>query len=144
MAIAANPVLCLSGADVAMLVDPAVVTAALAEGFKALSRGELQALVRTSDVICLTTSSASAVIDSGWVAAGSHVTSLGYTPPGTELPSGLIDRVSLYVEATTTFESSPVGCAELAGRRAAQALTRLCSTSRWATRGKIWRGKIWS
>ncbi len=80
----------------------------------------LEAAVRTSDVICLTTSSATPVIDDAWIKPGTHITSVGYTPPGSELPRALIDRAALFVEAMNAFEPAPVGCAELAGRDPAQ------------------------
>ena len=80
----------------------------------------LEAAVRTSDAVCLTTSSATPVIEDGWIKPGTHVTSVGYTPPGSELPRALIDRAALFVEAMNAFEPAPVGCAELAGRDPAQ------------------------
>jgi ornithine cyclodeaminase/thiomorpholine-carboxylate dehydrogenase len=77
---------------------------------------DLEPAVRTADVICLTTSSATPVIDDTWVLDGCHVTSVGYIPPGSELPLALIDRTALFVEAMSAFSPAPVGCAELAGR----------------------------
>jgi ornithine cyclodeaminase/thiomorpholine-carboxylate dehydrogenase len=77
---------------------------------------DLQAAVRTSDVVCLTTSSATPVIEEAWVQRGTHVASVGFAPPGSELPAALIERASLFVEARTAFAPAPVGCAELAGR----------------------------
>ena len=77
---------------------------------------DLETAIRTSDVVCLTTSSATPVIDADWIRPGSHVTSVGYAPPGSEVPPGLIDRASLFVEALAAFQPAPVGCAELAGR----------------------------
>ena len=77
---------------------------------------DLEAAVRDADVICLTTSSAVAVIDDAWIKPGAHVTSVGFTPPGSELPIALIDRATLFVEAMAAFSPAPVGCAELAGR----------------------------
>jgi ornithine cyclodeaminase/thiomorpholine-carboxylate dehydrogenase len=77
---------------------------------------DLEAGVRASDVVCLTTSSATPVIESDWVPAGCHVTSVGFAPPGSELPTALIDRSRLFVEAMSAFSPAPVGCAELAGR----------------------------
>ncbi|MGE0699305.1 MAG: ornithine cyclodeaminase family protein [Hyphomicrobiaceae bacterium] len=77
---------------------------------------DLEAATRTADVICLTTSSADPVIEDGWVRPGTHVTSVGFTPPGSELPYALVDRASLFVESMAAFSPAPVGCAELAGR----------------------------
>lgn len=80
----------------------------------------LEAATRTSDVICLTTSSQTPVIANDWIADGCHITSVGFAPPGSELPLELIDRSRLFVEAITAFSPAPVGCAELAGRNPAQ------------------------
>ena len=83
---------------------------------KGVAVSDLQGAVRTSDVICLTTSSPTPVIEDAWVRPGTHITSVGFTPPGTELPAALIDRAALFVEAMAAFSAAPVGCAELAGR----------------------------
>ena len=71
--------------------------------------------VRTSDVVSLATHSADPVIEPDWVRPGTHVTSVGYKPPSGELPRGLLERSSLFVETRLAFEPAPVGCAELAG-----------------------------
>ena len=84
----------------------------------AVIAGDLEAAVRTSDVVCLTTSSATPVIDAGWIRPGTHVTSVGFTPPGSEVPPALIDRASVFVETKSAYQPAPVGCAELAGRDA--------------------------
>ena len=79
---------------------------------------DLEQAVRASDVVCLTTSSATPVIDAGWIRPGTHITSVGYAPPGSEVPAALIHQGTLFVEAMTAFQPAPVGCAELAGRPA--------------------------
>lgn len=76
----------------------------------------LEAAARTADVICLTTSSATPVVEDAWIRPGTHITSVGYTPPGSEVPPALIDRAGLFVEAMSAFQSAPIGCAELTGR----------------------------
>ena len=81
---------------------------------------ELAAAVQTSDVVCLTTASATAVIDAAWIRPGTHVTSVGFAPPGSEVPLQLIDHAAIFVEAKNAFLPAPVGCAELAGRDAAR------------------------
>lgn len=40
---------------------------------------------------------------------------MGYKPPRGELPRGLLERSSLFVETRLAFEPTPVGCPELAG-----------------------------
>lgn len=78
---------------------------------------DLEAAVRSSDVVCLTTSAEAPVIEADWVKPGTHVTSVGFAPPGTELPATLIERAAVVaVEAKAAFQPAPVGCVELAGR----------------------------
>lgn len=78
--------------------------------------GDLETAVRDADIVCLTTSSATPVIDADWIAAGTHVTSVGFAPPGSEVPVALIERARICVETRNAFSPAPVGCAELAGR----------------------------
>ena len=77
---------------------------------------DLEAAVRDAGIVCLTTSSATPVIDADWIAAGTHVTSVGFAPPGSEVPVALIERARICVETRNAFSPAPVGCAELAGR----------------------------
>ncbi len=77
---------------------------------------DIEAAVRTSDVICLATHSPEPVIERSWVAAGAHVSSVGYAPPRGELPFDLARSATLYVETADAFKAPPVGCAELAGQ----------------------------
>ena len=72
------------------------------------------AAVRGADVVALATHAAQPVIEPGWIAPGTHVSSVGYRPPDGELPRALLDN--LFVETREAFEPTPVGCAELAGR----------------------------
>jgi ornithine cyclodeaminase/thiomorpholine-carboxylate dehydrogenase len=72
------------------------------------------AAVRGADVVALATHAAQPVIEPGWIALGTHVSSVGYRPPDGELPRALLDN--LFVETREAFEPTPVGCAELAGR----------------------------
>lgn len=77
--------------------------------------GSAEEAVRGADIVCLTTSSATPVVEADWIAPGTHVTSVGFAPPGSEVPRQLIDRAALFVETRSAFEPAPVGCAELAG-----------------------------
>jgi ornithine cyclodeaminase/thiomorpholine-carboxylate dehydrogenase len=72
------------------------------------------AAVRGADVVALATHAAQPVIEPGWIAPGTHVSSVGYRPPDGELPRALLDQ-TLFVETREAFEPTPVGCAELAG-----------------------------
>jgi alanine dehydrogenase len=75
---------------------------------------DLEAAVRSSDVVCLATHSYAPAISADWVRPGTHVSSVGVAPPGGELPIDLIPRGSLFVEAREAFAPTPVGCCELA------------------------------
>jgi alanine dehydrogenase len=76
----------------------------------------IEEAVRGADVVALATHAAQPVIDTAWIAPGTHVSSVGYRPPDGELPRALLDRASLFVEAEEAFAPPPVGCAELQGR----------------------------
>lgn len=76
---------------------------------------DIETATRSADVVCLTTSADSPVIDATWIKPGTHVTSVGYAPPGSEVPRDLIHRARLFVEAKAAFDAVPVGCAEFAG-----------------------------
>jgi ornithine cyclodeaminase/thiomorpholine-carboxylate dehydrogenase len=71
--------------------------------------------VHGADVVCLCTTSGTPVISSDWLAAGAHVTSVGYAPPGGELPLEIIRQARLAVESRLSFEPPPAGCGELTG-----------------------------
>jgi len=71
--------------------------------------------VAGADVVALATHAAQPVVDPGWIAPGTHVSSVGYRPPDGELPRELV-RGRLFVETREAFEPTPVGCAELQGR----------------------------
>src|SRR3954452_6016182 len=66
-------------------------------------------------VICLTTSSSTPVLRAADVRPGTHVTSVGYAPPGGELDPALAAVGRLFVESRVAFAPPPAGCAELAG-----------------------------
>jgi ornithine cyclodeaminase/alanine dehydrogenase-like protein (mu-crystallin family) len=55
------------------------------------------------------------VVQPEWIGPGTHVTSVGYAPPGGELPRELAERHRLFVETRLAFQAPPAGCAELAG-----------------------------
>jgi ornithine cyclodeaminase/alanine dehydrogenase-like protein (mu-crystallin family) len=71
--------------------------------------------VRGADVVCLCTTSSTPVIEASWLAAGTHITSVGHLPPGGELPNEVIRLGRLFVETRLAFEPTPIGCDELAG-----------------------------
>jgi ornithine cyclodeaminase/alanine dehydrogenase-like protein (mu-crystallin family) len=82
--------------------------------------GSVREAVANADIICLCTSSAEPVIQPEWLLRlreGLHITSVGYRPPGAELPRSLIETFygHVFVESKVAFDAPPVGCAELAG-----------------------------
>lgn len=71
--------------------------------------------VRGADVVCLCTDSSKPVIDRTWLAAGTHVTSVGYSEQGGELDEATIRAGLLVVESRVALEPPPAGAAELQG-----------------------------
>ena len=82
---------------------------------RARAVGSIEEAVRGADVVCLCTSAGEPVISLDWLAPGTHLTSVGYRPPGGELDRGVVEQARLYVETRMAFEPPPAGCAELAG-----------------------------
>jgi len=76
---------------------------------------DVEEAVRGADVVCLCTTTSQPVIQHEWLTKGAHVTSVGYMPPGGELPREIIKKGRLFVETRLAFEPTPVGCDELAG-----------------------------
>jgi alanine dehydrogenase len=76
---------------------------------------DVAAAVRESDIVCLATHSPVPVIEPEWVKPGAHVSSVGYHPPGGELPTPLARTHRLFVETLDAFQPTPVGCGELSG-----------------------------
>ncbi len=82
---------------------------------RALLADSVQQAVSNADVVCLCTSSSTPVIKSEWLKVGAHITSVGYNPPGAELPRDIIEGGHLFVESKRAFEAPPAGSAELHG-----------------------------
>lgn len=75
----------------------------------------IQKAVYHADVVCLCTSSLEPVIQKGWLKEGVHISSVGYRPPGGELPRDLVESSRIFVESRVAFSEPPVGCSELKG-----------------------------
>lgn len=75
----------------------------------------VQEAVSNADVVCLCTSSIEPVIKAEWLKEGAHITSVGYRPPGAELPRDLVETSHIFVESRVAFNPPPVGGAELQG-----------------------------
>jgi ornithine cyclodeaminase/alanine dehydrogenase-like protein (mu-crystallin family) len=72
--------------------------------------------VEGADVVALASHAAAPVAEPGWIAPGTHVSSVGYHPPAGELHPDLAAAPALFVETRAAFEPPPVGCAELQSR----------------------------
>ena len=82
---------------------------------RARAVASVEAAVSQADVVCLCTSSDTPVIQKESIKAGAHLSSVGYRPPGGELPRDLIESSHIFVESKVAFQPPPVGCAELQG-----------------------------
>jgi ornithine cyclodeaminase/alanine dehydrogenase-like protein (mu-crystallin family) len=98
--------------DVRVAARDATAARRLADEFGARVTG---APADGADVICLTTGAPEPVLRAHQVAPGTHVTSVGYAPPGGELDPALARDGRLLVETRGAFAPPPAGCAELAG-----------------------------
>ncbi len=81
----------------------------------AATSDSVQQAVSNADVVCLCTSSLEPVLKSEWLKEGTHITSVGYRPPGGELPRDLVENSHVFVESKVAFSPPPVGSAELQG-----------------------------
>ncbi len=91
--------------------DPAAAERLIADHPHVVAAGDTAG----ADVICLTTSSSVPVLSLAEVVPGTHVTSVGFAPPGGELDPALAAAARLFVETRQAFSPPPAGCAELAG-----------------------------
>ncbi|SJM30720.1 ornithine cyclodeaminase family protein [Mesorhizobium delmotii] len=93
---------------------------------------DLEAAVRSSDVVCLATHSYEPVIKADWVRPGTHVLSVGVAPPDGEMPIELIGKSSLFVETKDAFKPTRSVLASLPAstRISAPSLAPCCSTAR--------------
>ncbi len=75
-----------------------------------------EAAVRGADVVAAATHSAEPVVMAEWVAPGTHVSSVGYNAPGSELDPALVRAATIVVESReSSFAPPPGGAPELAG-----------------------------
>jgi ornithine cyclodeaminase len=88
----------------------------LAQEVGAVAAPSFEAAVRGADVIAATTHSAEPVVRAEWVAPGTHVGSVGYNAPGSELDPELVRAATVVVESReSTLAPPPAGAPELAG-----------------------------
>ena len=89
--------------------------AALAEEVGGHVGASFEEAVRGADVVCVCTDASRPVIDRSWLAAGTHVNSVGASPKGGELDRATVTAGLLAVESRTAFQPPPAGAAELEG-----------------------------
>ncbi|MEN3340978.1 MAG: hypothetical protein V7644_382 [Actinomycetota bacterium] len=95
--------------------DPAKVEQLAAE-VGATAAASFEEAVRGADVVAATTHSAEPVVRLDWVAPGTHVSSVGYNAPGSELDAELVRAALVVVESrSSSFAPPPGGAPELAG-----------------------------
>ena len=97
--------------------DHSSASALASRASNALTADSIHQAVSQADIVCLCTSSPEPVIKKEWLKEGVHITSVGYRPPGGELPRDVIEASHLYVESKRAFEPPPAGSAELQGLR---------------------------
>lgn len=72
--------------------------------------------IRGADVIAATTHSADPVVRAEWVEPGAHVSSVGYSAPGSELDPELVRAATIVIESRdSAFSPPPGGAPELVG-----------------------------
>jgi alanine dehydrogenase len=88
---------------------------ALAGELGATAAPSFEAAVRGADVVAATTHSTEPVVRAEWVAPGTHVSSVGYSAPGSELDPALVRAATIVVESReSSFAPPPGGAPELA------------------------------
>lgn len=95
--------------------DTSKARALAARASNALAVDSVREAVSNADIVCLCTSSLEPVIKAEWLKKGTHVSSVGYRPPGGELPRDLVETSHIFVESKVAFQAPPVGSAELQG-----------------------------
>jgi alanine dehydrogenase len=72
--------------------------------------------VHGADVVALCTHSGEPVIELDWLSPGTHLTSVGFSPPHGELARRIAEQGKLFVESrAAAFQPPPAGCMELVG-----------------------------
>jgi alanine dehydrogenase len=89
---------------------------ALAAELGATACSSFEEAVRGADVVAATTHSPEPVVRAEWVQPGTHVSSVGYNAPGSELDPELVRAATIVVESRdSAFSPPPGGAPELAG-----------------------------
>lgn len=103
----------LAPGDIRVASRRASSAAALAGRYPhAVAMGSIRDAVLGADMVCCCTDAPEAVLDDGWIAPGTFVSSVGSGP---ELPAGLLARARLFVESRSATLPPPAGAVELQG-----------------------------
>ena len=88
----------------------------LADEMGAVAAPSFEAAVLDADVVAATTHSAEPIVSADWIGPGTHVGSVGYNAPGSELDPELVRTATVFVESReSTLAPPPAGAPELAG-----------------------------
>jgi len=84
-----------------LTADPALADRALAAGNEVRVRAadSYEAALDGADVVCAATFAVDPVVRRGWLAPGTHITSVGYNPAGRELDDQTVADAALFVES---------------------------------------------
>ena len=89
---------------------------ALAAELGATACSSFEEAIRGADVVAATTHSAEPVVRAEWVKPGTHVSSVGYSAPGSELDLELVRAATIVIESRdSAFSPPPGGAPELVG-----------------------------
>jgi ornithine cyclodeaminase/alanine dehydrogenase-like protein (mu-crystallin family) len=82
---------------------------------RARACASFQEAVSGAEIVCVCTDAPEPVLEAEWVRPGAHVTSVGASQHGPELPSDLVRSARLFVESRSVTQRWPVGAHELQG-----------------------------
>ena len=90
--------------------------AALADEVGGRAVDSFEEAVRNADIVCATTHSPEPVVRRAWLAPGTHVTSVGVNPDGSELEDAAVADASVFVESRdAVLAPFPAGANDLRG-----------------------------
>jgi ornithine cyclodeaminase/alanine dehydrogenase-like protein (mu-crystallin family) len=87
----------------------------LADEIGAVAAGSFEEAVRGADVVAATTHAQEPVVRLEWLSPGTHVSSVGSPPSGSELDPAIVREATLVVETRAALLPPPAGAAELQG-----------------------------
>ena len=93
----------------------AAKAAELAAEVGAQAAASFEEAVRGADVVAATTHSREPVVRLEWLSPGTHVSSVGFPPEGSELDPAIVREATLVVETRAALAPPPAGAPELQG-----------------------------